>query len=187
MTRQGIEQFAVLDCEASSLSKQSWPIEVGLSWIENGKIVTWSSLIQPASEWDLSDWSQQSAAVHKIPYELLSEAPVASQVARDLVMVLDGRTLVSDAPKFDHHWLTRLLDTHVSFSPIQVGSFDNISFTHFDCYALDVLYETLERHPAPHRAGPDSARLARSWQRVKQIEVDPKHEKSWVRPDRWTL
>ncbi len=98
MTRQGIEQFAVLDCEASSLSKQSWPIEVGLSWIENEKVLTWSSLIRPASEWDLSDWSQQSAAVHKIPYEDLFQAPMASQVARDLVRALDGRTLISDAP-----------------------------------------------------------------------------------------
>lgn len=39
---------AFMDFEASSLAPDSWPIEVGLSWIDrNLKIQTYHSLIQP--------------------------------------------------------------------------------------------------------------------------------------------
>tara|TARA_R110002110_G_scaffold349867_1_gene559977 strand:- start:579 stop:749 length:171 start_codon:yes stop_codon:yes gene_type:complete len=47
--------------------------------------------------------------------------------------------------------------------------FHEASFALFDGYALDMLYETLEQHPAPHRAGPDSARLASAWLKAYQV------------------
>ncbi|QCO54618.1 hypothetical protein EOK75_01610 [Pseudorhodobacter turbinis] len=47
MTKPNIEKFATLDFEASSLSQESWPIEVGLSWLADGEVQTWSTLIRP--------------------------------------------------------------------------------------------------------------------------------------------
>ena len=43
----------VLDFEASSLSDDSYPIEVGVALVLNsdGPIRVWSSLIQPCREW----------------------------------------------------------------------------------------------------------------------------------------
>jgi len=44
MTKPNIEKFATLDFEASSLSHESWPIEIGLSWLTDGEVQTWSTL-----------------------------------------------------------------------------------------------------------------------------------------------
>lgn len=41
-----------------------------------------------------------------------------------------------------------------------------ISYAIFSRMALDMLCETLERRPPPHRAGPDSARLADAWRKA---------------------
>lgn len=66
MTGKSIETLMALDFEASSLSAESWPIDVGISWIEGNQVQTWSSLIRPASVWERADWSKQSEAVHGI-------------------------------------------------------------------------------------------------------------------------
>lgn len=163
MEASPIENFAILDFEASSLSRTSWPIEVGLSWVEGGAIQTWASLIRPHADWDPADWSQQSAAVHGICLEDLRDAPHAADVVRTLFKVLEARRLVSDAPEFESRWLARLLlATDQRGAPV-IEDFDSVSFAIFDGFALDMLYETVERRPAPHRAGPDTARLARGW------------------------
>lgn len=159
----GIEGYAALDFEASSLSSDSWPIEVGVSWLEFGEVRTWSSLIRPTPDWNLADWSPQSALVHGIALDALREAPTASAVAVDLLARLAGRRPVSDAPEFDARWLSRLLQAGGYGSAPELEDYDQVSFAQFSGPALNGLYETLERHRAPHRAGPDSARLVRAW------------------------
>jgi hypothetical protein len=84
-------------------------------------------------------------------------------VAREFLNVLEDRQLVSDAPEFEARWLSRLLAASGENQIPLIEDFDNISFAMFSDYALDMLYETVERRPAPHRAGPDSARMARGW------------------------
>ncbi|SHJ28545.1 hypothetical protein [Wenxinia saemankumensis] len=158
-----LERFAILDFEASSLSPASWPIEVGLSWIEDGEVRTWSSLIRPDPAWDLDDWSPASAAVHGIEMRQILDAPGRPSVAREFNRQLGLRHLVSDAPEFESHWLSRLLGFDIGPLGVRIEEFDAVSFAMFDGYALDLLYETVERRPPPHRAGPDTARLARGW------------------------
>ena len=46
------EYLVFIDFEASGLGPGTWPIEVGLAWIENGGVRTWSSLIRPEADWD---------------------------------------------------------------------------------------------------------------------------------------
>lgn len=169
MTRDKIENFAILDFEASSLSLESWPIEIGLSWIDKGAVQTWSSLISPAATWDMNDWSHLSAAVHKIEFSSIAGAPSVQVVSQAFLKTLAGRHLVSDAPEFETHWLTRLLHAGGYDEVPSIESFEHISFALYSGYALDMLYETLERRAAPHRAGPDSARLAKSWLKASKF------------------
>lgn len=163
-----IEAYAALDFEASSLTPQSWPIEIGLSWLKNGDVQTWTSLIRPAAGWSFSDWSTQSAAVHGIAFEELLDAPPVSAVVDDLLLLLEGKIPVSDAPEFDRHWLSRLLRANGRAAVPKIEDYHDVSFAQFSGLALDMLYENLERHPAPHRAGPDSARLVRAWRKAQQ-------------------
>ncbi len=158
-----IETYAALDFEASSLAQNSWPIEVGLSWLENGDVRTWSSLIRPAPNWSLAAWSTQSATVHCITHDELGDAPIASEVLDEFFKVLGGKVLVSDAPAFDGRWLSRLMQAAECAAVLTVKDYHQVSYARFSGMALDMLYETLRRHPAPHRAGPDSARLVRAW------------------------
>jgi hypothetical protein len=163
-----IEAYAALDFEASSLTPQSWPIEIGLSWLDSGDVQTWSSLVRPAADWSFSEWSTQSAAVHGIAFEELLDAPTVSTVVYNLLSLLEGKTPVSDAPEFDALWLSRLLRANGHITVPKIEDYHHISFAQFSGFALDMLYESLERHSAPHRAGPDSARLIKAWCKAQQ-------------------
>ncbi|SFQ21652.1 3'-5' exonuclease [Tranquillimonas alkanivorans] len=110
MTTFAPSDYAFIDFEASSLYQGSWPIEVGLAWIEGDSIKSWSSLICPADSWSMLYWSPESARVHNIPLEWLYGAPSAERVAQDMLSVIGDRTLISDAPA-DQVWLSRLLET----------------------------------------------------------------------------
>lgn len=155
---------AFLDFEASSLDPDSWPIEVGLSWIDlNLEVQTYHSLIKPVPEWPEHAWSSASAAVHNIPRRALDEAPDVTEVAEGLLKALDGRIMLSDAPSFERHWLDRLFAAASVTDHVTIEDFDAITLGAFSSHALDHLYEHLDCRKAPHRAGPDSARCATTW------------------------
>jgi hypothetical protein len=76
---------ALLDFEASSLAPDSWPLEVGLSWIDrNLKVQTYHSLIQPVPEWPEHAGSPASAVAHNIPRRALDTAPDVKEFAEQL-------------------------------------------------------------------------------------------------------
>lgn len=169
------EDFAFLDFEASSLSGGSWPIEVGISTLHEDVndvcVKTWSSLIYPHSSWDREEWSWQSANVHGLTFQDLERAPDAEHVAHEVLKRLTGKIVVSDAPDFDGRWLRKLLMS-TGYSPdLNLNDFDQAAFSVFEGASLDMLYETLEKTRVPHRAGPDSARLAKAW--AVGIKVTP--------------
>lgn len=124
-----------------------------------------SSLIRPDASWPQSAWSEQSAAVHRIPRSALDAAPPAWQVARDYSALMRDRVVLSDAPDFDGAWLQRLVDLDNGAAPIDLRDFDAAAHRRFrrSPHALDSVYETRERTHTPHRAGPDAARLAKAW------------------------
>ena len=158
------QRFAFLDFEASSLDRDSWPIEVGLSWIDDShEIQTFESLIRPALEWSEEAWSQASALVHNIPRSELETAPHVEVVAEGLLKALDGRIALSDAPPFEQQWLDQLFGAAGVTTHVQIEDFDAMTLAAFSPRALDFLYERLERVVAPHRAGADSARFAKGW------------------------
>lgn len=156
-------ELVFLDFEASSLSADSWPIEIGLSWINDGEVETWSSLIRPRPEWDLTDWSDRSAAVHGIPLAEVLDAPPADEVVIQATKLMGEQLILSDAPDFESHWLRRLWGEKATV-PV-VRSLFETSFSLMSNAGLDAFHERLATSRAPHRAGPDSARLARAWLR----------------------
>jgi DNA polymerase-3 subunit epsilon len=157
-------RFAFLDFEASSLGLDSWPVEIGLSWIDqNLEVQTFESLIQPDPEWSEDAWSDVSALVHNIPRRDLDAAPDVQTVAANFLEALDGRIALSDAPPFERHWLDQLFSAASVTDHVSIHDFDAITLAAFSPRALDFLYERLERITAPHRAGADSARFARGW------------------------
>jgi hypothetical protein len=94
-----------LDFEASSLSKDSYPIEVGWA-AEDG--TTEAHLIRPAPDW--SDWDPLAEAIHHIRREtLLAEGEPHEAVARRMLKALDGRQIYVTAPSWDGMWLSKLL------------------------------------------------------------------------------
>lgn len=97
--------FVFLDFEASSLSKQSYPIEVG--WVrEDG--TGESHLIRPAPGW--TEWDERAAAVHGITREQLQrEGEPHEQVCARLLAVFEQNVVLASAPSWDGHWLSMLL------------------------------------------------------------------------------
>ena len=152
-----------LDLEASSLDADSWPVEVGLAWLVEGRVEVRSSLIRPDPSWSMRAWSPASAEVHGIPLAELRQAPLAAEVARWIAGLIGDATVVSDAPEFDARWLARLYETEGGLILPLVRDFDVLVAARCDMAATRRVYAALDRIPAPHRAGPDAARLARAW------------------------
>lgn len=94
-----------IDFEASSLSKTSFPIEVG--WVfEDGQ--SFSCLIRSAPDWD--DWSEEAEAIHRISREdLRREGTAVETVAQKMLDMLAGHDLFASAPSWDGKWLSVLL------------------------------------------------------------------------------
>jgi hypothetical protein len=94
-----------LDFEASSLSKQSYPIEVGWAG-EDGSSET--HLIRPAPGW--TDWDASAEAIHHIRRDtLLAEGEPHDQVARHVLETLGPHQVYVTAPSWDGMWLSKLL------------------------------------------------------------------------------
>jgi len=96
---------AFLDFEASSLSDQSYPIEV--AWVfEDGRAE--AHMIAPGPGW--IDWSEASEAIHGISRPALSaEGRPFAFVASRMVEALSGHDLFASAPSWDGKWLSFLL------------------------------------------------------------------------------
>lgn len=152
-----------LDFEASSLNRDSWPVEIGYSWIADGQIRTRSSLIAPRPDWALSEWSEVSARVHGIPQEDLWNAPSADLVAAETDWFA-GFEVVSENPAWEQRWLDRLRAGRTPQIP--VSSLRRALRERLDEAAATAVVQALFRSTAPHRAGPDAERLARAWFRA---------------------
>ena len=94
-----------LDFEASSLSEESYPIEVG--WVfEDGREMTY--LIRPAPPW--LDWDAAAEAMHGISRaRLLAEGVPHEDVCDRLVAMFEGNVVYASSPSWDGKWLSMLL------------------------------------------------------------------------------
>lgn len=154
-------RFICIDFEASSLFRNSWPIEVGLAWTDGTTTTSWSSLIRPEPDWNMDAWSTDSAAIQNIRLEWLHDAPNARDVAESMVARIGDRTVLSDAPEFDQVWLDRLLAT-MEAPPDIVLKIEDLIFRHPEVDPMRY-FGYRDRHDGEHthRAGADAALMAR--------------------------
>ena len=98
-----------LDCEASSLSNSSYPIEI--AWNDReGNIESYliNAYLYPK---DYMDWDPGAQSVHNLSRKYLCEhgkSPV--YVAKKINSALSGKVIYTDAPDFDGFWISRLFD-----------------------------------------------------------------------------
>ena len=95
---------AFLDFEASSLSDDSYPIEVG--WVfEDGRRE--AHLIRPAPQW--LDWDKRAEALHGISRTRLeAEGAAHDVVAQRVLEALADHDVYVGAPSWDGKWLSML-------------------------------------------------------------------------------
>lgn len=99
-----------LDLEASSLAPDGWPIEIGLTWIDElDELVTWSSLIRPHPSWSNTAWCADAEAIHRLTRADLLTARSAEDVATEANAMIEGRLMISDGRKADTRWLDQFL------------------------------------------------------------------------------
>lgn len=101
----------IVDIEASGLSPNSYPIEVGLYNGQNA----YHSLIIPEESW--CHWSLKAEAMHGISRKTLFEQgkPIAV-VAKELNRLLGTNVVYSDHEDWDNFWLKRLFSA-VNITP----------------------------------------------------------------------
>lgn len=94
-----------LDFEASSLSKDSYPIEVG--WVaEDGREAEY--LIRPAPGW--TEWDPLAEAVHGISRQTLLRKGIPHEIVCERLVALFGANEVyASSPSWDGKWLSMLL------------------------------------------------------------------------------
>jgi hypothetical protein len=170
-----------LDFEASSLSEDSYPIEVG--WVfEDGR--SEGHLIRPAPQW--TEWDETAQALHGISRAKLETEGVAHDVvAQRLLDVLGEHTVYASAPSWDGKWLSVLL--RGAGLPRHAMRLKDSDEAHLDA-ALQILRpamaveklrgaigEVMERareaagNEPTHRAVEDAERERQIWLHVRRI------------------
>lgn len=158
-----------LDFEASSLARESYPIEVGWAG-EDGS--TEAHLIRPAPDW--TDWDATAEAIHGIGRDrLLTDGEPHDEVARRMLETLGPQQVYVTAPSWDGMWLSRLLraaglprhamrmqeadEAHVAAALEILGGDPSDPLARAE--ALDLLFEarrSVGAAPAAHRALADA-------------------------------
>lgn len=123
----------LIDFEASGLGEDSWPVEIGVAWLDRDALGA-----APTAE----TVAREYATLLTGPRLILADAPhYDGWWWRRLAALLD--------PTPD-----------VTIKDFEVAAFAAFSGSP---HALDWVFETCERTLAPHRAGTDARRLAKAW------------------------
>jgi hypothetical protein len=170
-----------LDFEASSLSDDSYPVEVG--WIFEDRRAE-SFLIRPAAGW--TDWDPQAEAIHGLSRDTLEREGVPhEEVASTMVRELGGHQLYASAPSWDGKWLSLLL--RAAGHPRRTLRLQDTDQAHLEiarqlltpctpAELVDLQAEALLREvrqaadqvPPAHRALPDARREQEIWLEVRR-------------------
>lgn len=180
-----MHQMIFIDFEASSLSADSWPIELGICWIdEQNKLRVESKLIRPHASWQLSEWSEFSQKIHGITLDEIEAAEDAVSIARWAQNRLAGALLLSDAPKFDSRWLNKLLATVPARDLLEVNSVQKHAEARFTGTARAMFFRAYANGHGAHRAAADALRLGQAWRAALRKEQKTLAETPWplVRP-----
>ena len=114
-----------LDCEASSLSDSSYPVEI--AWSDSkGKIE--SHLINPyLYPENYTDWDDSAQRVHGLTRAYLADHGEDPKfIAERLNSILATKIVFSDAPDFDAFWCDRLFEAFGIERKFEFNHFENI-------------------------------------------------------------
>jgi len=167
--------LAVIDFEASALTLDSYPIEVGIAImsVPNGEIENRSSLIRPDPRWDLDgQWDPDAAKIHGIRrWDLREGLPAAAVLQKLNARIPHGVAVWCDGGHYDEHWLNTLATT-ASISP-SFRLADLGSALHDAQLRARYLGE-VSCKIRPHRAGEDAAQIIEAIARaiVKNDRLD---------------
>jgi DNA polymerase III subunit epsilon len=154
-----------IDFEASSLSAETFPIEVGVCrWMDPASVIEgWSTLILPTAAWDSTgDWSHASQAVHGIGRSELGSGMTPTEAIIALNAILGEQAAFCDGGPYDLHW-ARMLASESTIRPtFAIGDFDHLAMR-CDADGYQRLVRWLDRAPAAHRARDDAERLMRAF------------------------
>lgn len=157
--------FVILDFEASALDQSSYPIEVGVALWENSQsnIISWSSLIEPTSDWVRNGiWFEQSQKIHGIAPQDLRDAPSPKEIMTSLNLLLRNVDhVISDNPYWENLWLERLAEAAQIRPEFKVDDLAT-RLRNLGWSERQAMLDFLKRNPAPHRAGPDALQIVQS-------------------------
>ena len=168
--------LAFLDFEASSLSDDSYPIEVG--WVmEDGSGET--HLIRPAPGW--TDWDEDAVAIHHITRgQLEREGEAHDAVCDRLIELFETRQVFVSAPSWDGKWLSVLLrasghqrhllrfrDSDEAFAEAAEASLGEGASPEEIAALVAQARERVEEEPPTHRALSDARREWSIWQAIR--------------------
>lgn len=152
-----------LDIEASSLTPNGYPIEIG--WVGETDIETTSILVKPEAGW--SDWSPASEGLHGITRnQLLRDGRACREVAELVTNCLGGAEVYSDDTIADQRWLNKLFAAAEMECPIRL--IDSSRGDVLACISLIVIGRRQSAQPAetlavaqpPHRSGAHRGRAS---------------------------
>ena len=141
-----------LDCEASSLADDSYPIEI--AWNnEDGSIETYLiNIYRYPSGYD--DWDRKAQALHGITKQYLSEKGKDPQFIVDRMNEkLKGKKLLTDAPDWDAFWVKRLYGAVNQKCELEFGNAIEL-FNSIEPY--NYIYESRARQLSGHAHRADS-------------------------------
>lgn len=157
-------RIAFIDVEASSLSQQGWPLEIGWGYsLEPAS--TRSLLVRPEPEW--TDWDVRSWRVHRIDYRLcVSEGLSAEDVVGILEEAIRGAEVHSDHPPSDARWLDRLYEAAGRRRGWVLNPTDSLWPGRLLSEVSAAQAWADEVSPKRHRAGPDVRNLIATHMRL---------------------
>jgi hypothetical protein len=164
--------YVFLDFEASSLTKVSYPIEVG--WVcedGNGE----AHLIRPAPGW--TEWDESAEVIHHISRRMLeTQGEPHDQVCARLLKLFEANTVLASAPSWDGHWLSMLLRASGLPRHLQRLQDTEIAFLEAahargtdDTAAAELIAKArakIDEQPAGHRAEADARREWAIWRAI---------------------
>lgn len=139
----------VLDCEASGLGKDSYPIEVGIAF-DDGSVE--SFLIKPHHDWTF--WDLDAEKIHNIKREELESGYSLYEAASFLNSQLRGCMVYSDCVEYEIFWIDRIFKELNIFRAFEIESL--FAIDDFDHQRFTSEKNSLYSKTIRHRAGNDA-------------------------------
>lgn len=151
--------IVTLDMEASSLSNDSYPIQIGYTTINGNVFETKEFLIKPSCEWD--DWDEEAENyIHNISRESLRDGLDIISTCNLLNSELGNKLIIVDSKKYDEFWLDRLFDAANIRREFEIVDVDTYLFNGFGI--TNGTFETeRENYAFEHQAGSDARMIMR--------------------------